>query len=352
VNTATQVGAIQAGQVYRLRFDVTTTAPNRRIRVHLIDSQSPYASTAQSLLLPINRQVQQYEVFFPTHTSVANAQLYFELVKADQVAWLDNVELHQVTATPINPENVIRFEYNDTQVNRVITLDNVDYIDPQGNRYLAGSSLTLAPYDSVILMQVPTTDLLSNGGFEQDANDDRQPDFWRNKVIADDQIVCNKTNKVMAFAGRCALRLKGSSMPTSVFKQKFAVSGLTAPQTLVLEAYVRGKKAQVGGSIKLRVKFVDTTLPTGKVNLSLPSGSYDYTVISDNLTLADDVATIKVTLRYTGKSGWFMLDDLSLTITGTARQLANNSSLIPLPMTEPISQLETRELRDTTLGTK
>jgi parallel beta-helix repeat protein len=327
VNIATEIGGVEAGQVYRLRFDVLTNAPDRSVIVRFVGTEPASTGPMISLTIPMNRQVQSYEVFLPANATYTKARIVFQLDQSDQMMWLDNVELHRVSAAPVS--DVIRFEYNDSESNRVIEISGANYTDPRGNIYLSGSSLTLTPYQSVILMKMIGENLLVNGGFEQDANDNRQPDMWKIKNISDDKVVCNKPTKSFAQEGKCTLRFKGSSAPSSKFSQKLTVNGLGSPQSLTLNAQVMAKKAQEGGLLKLRVKYADRT--KGKLNVVIPSGSYDYTPLSETLPLTGTVSSIKVGIQYFAGSGKVWIDNVGLFMDGTAERVIELPEL-PLPL--------------------
>jgi hypothetical protein len=314
-----------------------TSAPNRSLKISFAGKEPAATSPMISLVVPINRQVQSYEVFLPATATFTNARIVFQLDQSDQMMWLDNVELHRVNATPVNSADMIRFEYNDTETNRVVTISDGNYIDPRGTFYLAGSTVTLLPYQSVILMKLPgtTINLLSNGGFEQDVDDNRQPDVWQNKIVSDDKVKCNKPTKSIAQEGKCALAFKGSGAMTSKYRQKLIVNGLGAPQTLTLNAYVKGKKAQTGGLLKLRVKYTDGSLSKGKLNLPFTAGTYDYTLLTDTLSLTGSAAKITVGIQYASTSGKVWIDDVQLLVNGTGSNQMLELPQPPLALPQP-----------------
>jgi len=81
-----------------------------------------------------------------------SARLNFILQPGSAPIWVDNVEVTTVNAAPLRYEDVARFEVNTTNAARSFTLDQA-YTDPRGMLYAAGSTVTLQPYTSIILLR-------------------------------------------------------------------------------------------------------------------------------------------------------------------------------------------------------
>ena len=75
------------------------------------------------------------------------------------------------TAKTISDTNSIKFEYNATSSNKIIALSRA-YIGVDGKAY-SGSSITLAPYTSIILLPTTTTTIANSAtsGIELEAID-------------------------------------------------------------------------------------------------------------------------------------------------------------------------------------
>lgn len=159
------------------------------------------------------------------------------------------------------------------------------------------------------------TNVLLNGSFEIDADQDLLPDFWRGKNLsAGDGIKCNQA----AYIGSCALIL---SSKNSKLTQKLAGSGFNPGDLLTLSARVAGKKLTPGADLRLIVKYSDTTKE--KLKLSVPDGTYAFTLLSDILVLDKPVQKVKIQVRHKNAAGKLTLDAVSLTRPA--------SPLIPLP---------------------
>jgi hypothetical protein len=169
-------------------------------------------------------------------------------------------------------------------------------------------------------------ELLGNGDFESQAASARDLTPWTLKNPSGDKIKCNKETKIIANTGECAFMLRGAVGELTSLTQKVAVESFTfAPdETLTLIAYVNAKGVPQG-KFKLRVKYVDTTLPTGKLNLDLIQTD-GYELLSGDVTLLDDeVASIKLTISHRTPSGKVYVDTISLL------QIEAASALLPLP---------------------
>src|SRR5690606_27806401 len=88
-----------------------------------------------------------------------------------------------------------------------------------------------------------TIDLLTNNGFEADANGDKIPDGWSGKktdLPKKDKLKCNKNGKVFTNSGECAFMFKGnpdgskSKLKQSITNTDAIVNG----STLIFSAYV------------------------------------------------------------------------------------------------------------------
>lgn len=173
-------------------------------------------------------------------------------------------------------------------------------------------------------------ELLQDGGFEAELTD-----HWKLKNTSrKDKIKCNKddavTPKVFAYSGECALRIKGEPGESSTIQQKPDVSALVPGNTLMLRAWVSAKNLASGAKFRVRVKYEDTSLAKGKLNLAIEPGTYDYVQLESNLLeVTGTVQKLKVQVRYrkpAKATGRLLIDDVSLLAYETV-----SSGLIPLP---------------------
>lgn len=154
VHVTTDIGSLEQGKLYRLRFKAMTNQPNREVEVVFQRAEQPWTNLIEKYVsLPLMDTPQTHELFLTPKVSEANARVVFKLAKASQQMWLDNIEIHEVTADSIDPTKVVRFEYNASAQAKTIQLDNYHYITPNGQSYPAGATITLQPYTSLILLQ-------------------------------------------------------------------------------------------------------------------------------------------------------------------------------------------------------
>lgn len=147
------IGPVAAGAIFRLRVDLLSDAPDRAITAYLRQSGPPYALVSDALTLPLGSARQGHEVFLQVSAGEADTLLIFELRKPNLAAWLDNVALQPVAATPIRFAEIVRLEYNAGPTPRSLRLDGYNWVDPAGAAYPAYSTLTIPPYGSRILLR-------------------------------------------------------------------------------------------------------------------------------------------------------------------------------------------------------
>ena len=151
---------------------------------------------------------------------------------------------------------------------------------------------------------------LVNGGFETAGDTSKLAAGWTAKnLTSNDKRKCNKDGKPpVAQQGTCAFQLKGDAGVKSTLKQKVNLVG-AAGQTLTLSGWVNGKKLGNGGAILLKVKYANGT--KGKIELAMPTGTYAYTKLTNNLPLAGVPQKVVVQIK-APSSGKALVDGVSL----------------------------------------
>ncbi len=177
-------------------------------------------------------------------------------------------------------------------------------------------------------------DLLNNGGFEIDADADKQPDAWTVKNRSGDKLKCNKTDrgegkedKIFARSGECAFMFVGKTGERARLQQNADFSGLTLAvgDTLALSLWSDVNREGVSGRLKLVLKYSDDT-PNEKQTFDLGE-STDYTETSTSFTLASTaIKQFKVQVKFNQSSGKLYVDDVRLT-----HSVGAGSMPIPLP---------------------
>lgn len=192
----------------------------------------------------------------------------------------------------------------------------------------------------------PGVEGLDNGSFEvANTSSAALPAGWNGNGLSSDARVCDKPNKDKFFAqqGRCAFRFIGVPGEFSILAQKVSpgqVAALGEGDTLTLNAYVKPIASVAGGRMQIIVVYQNSALGRDKAGVQIPSGVGEYRVISTpTLTLKGQPKQVRVKIRYTGTSGAFLLDSVSLAKNGTAVplfmpesiDLPANDEVIPLP---------------------
>jgi hypothetical protein len=148
---------------------------------------------------------------------------------------------------------------------------------------------------------------------------------------------CNKDTKIFAYSGSCAWQAKGIGS-TGKIEQLLPVTNLIADDTLIVSTYAEAKNNGTGAQVRLRVTYANTSLPKGKINLTMNSGTYGYTYFSQPLVLAGVPSKIKIMVRNTSTTGRVRFDLVSVSLDLAGRRgAAADNGLIPLPGAESSS---------------
>ena len=139
-----------AGHTFRVKFSILGTG-NTDFRCALRSSTTSSVESNWAFFKVYNKR-QEVELLFTTTKDIPRAYLVLINDNADNCPqwWIDNVVVQEVTVSYTNPSDYIRLEYNATASSKTISLDGT-YTDPKNNTY--NSSVTLAPYTSVVLMK-------------------------------------------------------------------------------------------------------------------------------------------------------------------------------------------------------
>lgn len=142
-------GAVESAKQYLLKFSVVSSK-EARLEVLFREGSPSWDVLTPVEVIKISPERTEYELFFSYPNDGVSTNIEFFSESENLTYWLDNVELYEVRATPVNPDDRIRFEYNPTKIPITIPLDT-SYIDVKNEPYVG--SLTLAPFESVILME-------------------------------------------------------------------------------------------------------------------------------------------------------------------------------------------------------
>lgn len=143
-----KVGNVIAGKKYIFRFKTRGTTECGIVRAYLRKTLAPYNE-----LVPVQTQsfgiaVQAHEFMFAVNIT-DTASFVIGIEKNSGTTYIDDIELYEADATPVNINDQVRFEYNATQSAVTIPLDK-KYVGVDGTIYKG--SLTLLPFSSKILI--------------------------------------------------------------------------------------------------------------------------------------------------------------------------------------------------------
>ena len=145
----TLLSPIIAGKTYMLKFSNKSTITGI-LTAYLIEDQYPYSRGSEDYHVNIcSTRAEKYILFTATAT-IAKPSLFILSGPENGTLYIDNVEFYEVM--PTNPLDYLRFEYNTTSVARNISTDG-NWITPAGVSYASGSSITIPPFSSVILLR-------------------------------------------------------------------------------------------------------------------------------------------------------------------------------------------------------
>ncbi|MBC8099797.1 MAG: hypothetical protein H7Y11_10170 [Armatimonadetes bacterium] len=186
---------------------------------------------------------------------------------------------------------------------------------------------TVPPILTATSTPVVGIELLINGSFELDMNDNKIPDDWTPTTLTGDKRKCNKTGKPpVGFEGVCAMVFKGSVGEDARIMQKVDLTLVTlnTGDTLTLNAQVNGNQPTVSGKVIVKVKYTDALLPKGKITIEVGQTT-GYIPVTQSLVVAGSVSKLKAQITHSSATGKLTVDAMSLTL------LPAVSALIPLP---------------------
>jgi hypothetical protein len=200
-----------------------------------------------------------------------------------------------------------------------------DYTAPvslSGNFLLVGGHL-------FINTPSPNTELLLNGGFETDSDNNGVPDGWSRKNTTADVRKCNKAGEApIAFSGNCAYLMKGGTGAKRDLAQNIDLSrfDLNAGDKIRLNGFYN---KQSSGDVEVWLFVSYSNLPEQQSRVKMTKMTSGYGAIPQlSLDLRAKPTRVRVVVRNLTTSGKTWFDDISLVKVGTGTQ----SDLIPLPL--------------------
>ena len=143
------IGAVTAGKTYRLKFSMLGKDNHQSINAFIRHHLEPYSKITQQVGCSILDGRQEKEFLFTVTTSESDASLGIVIPEQISPLYFDNIQIEEVNATMINPDQYLTFVYN-PQLN-IKTFDINPAIDLYANKYQ--NSITLQPFSSSILLK-------------------------------------------------------------------------------------------------------------------------------------------------------------------------------------------------------
>jgi parallel beta-helix repeat protein len=148
---ALECGAVTKTKQYILRFSAIGQVETH-IEVFLRQIGSPWKTLSSIKTIRITPTRSEYEVLFSFPVSETAACIMFQAASDNFSYWLDNVKLMEASASMVNPDDQIRFEYNPSLANKTIQL-GANYLDVEKRTY--SGELVLRPFESIVLVKAP-----------------------------------------------------------------------------------------------------------------------------------------------------------------------------------------------------
>ena len=151
------IGSVSTSKQYILKFSAISS-DDAVFNVYLRRSTYPYQTISEIRSFHITPSRKEYEFLFSSPLSESDASIGFETSSKSLYFWMDNVKLSEASASITDPGDSIRFEFNNTNYTKYISL-NRNYIDVKNNKY--SGTISIQPYSSIILMAVNSAPLVN-----------------------------------------------------------------------------------------------------------------------------------------------------------------------------------------------
>lgn len=161
------------------------------------------------------------------------------------------------------------------------------------------------------------TQVVTDGGFEVWGTAPETPTWKSNGLRPQDGLVCDGGSANPARLGSCAFKFKGQPNENSQIFQKIAANTLGNGDVLMVDSWIQGINLSGGGVIQVRVNYQQDGKPNGKLDISVPGGTYAYRERYGTLTLTGAVETITLRVRFKrpqGATGRMLVDDIRLLV--------------------------------------
>lgn len=146
------VGAVSSAKSYLIRVSTVGSSENGILSATLRQTKSPYANLSPAQLRSFGTSRVDHEFLIQAPTDDPSATFVVGIDERSGTTWVDGIQVFEVTAPALNPDDSLRFEVNARTSPKTVTLDGT-WIDVKNVSY--AGSITLAPFTSAILMKPP-----------------------------------------------------------------------------------------------------------------------------------------------------------------------------------------------------
>ena len=144
------VGVVTAGKKYLLKFNTIGTGINGIVKAAIRKTGSPYNNLVPDQTSPYGTSLTTHEFLFDMPVNEADASFLLQVQQTVGITYIDNIELYEVVATPVDVNSEVKFEYNATSVVKTVVLD-AKYLGVDSTIY--NGSLVLQPFTSKVLIK-------------------------------------------------------------------------------------------------------------------------------------------------------------------------------------------------------
>lgn len=118
------------------------------LRIFLRQGGSPWQSISNSTTVELSTEIQEHTIMFRPTLSSENSVIMFIADIGNWTYWLDDVTINEAEIKVTDPNDVLVFEYNNTNTNKSINLTQ-KYIDINGNSI--SGTIDIGTFSSVLL---------------------------------------------------------------------------------------------------------------------------------------------------------------------------------------------------------
>lgn len=143
-----EIGSINAGTNYHITFSARSSLNGKTIKAYMRNDSFKTISPVKYFSTGTARR--ENEFLYTSRTAFSTAYLVLEITEKDGPVWIDNLNIRAGNAVVTNPDEYIRFEYNNGTAPKTVML-NGTYTDAKN--YKHQKSITLAPFTSTVLIK-------------------------------------------------------------------------------------------------------------------------------------------------------------------------------------------------------